>query len=147
MTAKAGQARPWSLADVRLAGPTAVAATVLLAWGWWVSSGTAKVNDAVPGVVIGVVAVLAIVGSAVSWVAAGRRAVRVRRVKLLQVIERLEGIAQPTTLDSTLSLVAVPGSSRFHRDDCLLVRGKKVEQMPDGVRLVRRRAPCEMCQP
>jgi hypothetical protein len=147
VSATAGRAQPWSLSDVRLAVPTSGVAIVLLVWGWWVSSGAAKVSDAVPGVVIGVVAVLAIAGSAVSWVAAGRRAIRLRRVELMQAIESLEGIAQPATPDKSMSLVAVPGSPRFHRADCLLVRGKKVEQMPDGVRLVRHRTPCEMCEP
>jgi hypothetical protein len=66
----------------------------------------------------------------------------------MQVVGDLEGIAPSTTApDESVSLVAVPGSLRFHRADCLLVRGKNVEKMPDGVRLVRRRTPCEMCQP
>ena len=139
---------PWSVADARFALSAGVVGVVLLAWGWWQSSGTAKVGDAVPGVVLGVVAALAVVMGGLSWVAAGRRAVRGRRREMVARLE-VSALLGPTRADdmSVAVLVAVAGSPRYHREDCVLVRGKKVERMPEGVRLIRRRTPCEMCEP
>lgn len=143
-----GRSGPWSVTDVRFALSAGVVGVVLLAWGWWQSSGTAKVGDAVPGVVLGVMAALAVVAGGLSWVAAGRRAVQARRQEIVARLEESALLGPTRAGDSSVAaLVAVAGSSRFHRDDCLLVRGKKVDRLPDGVRRLRRRTPCEMCQP
>ena len=143
-----GRSAPWSVADVRFALSAGVVGVVLLACGWWQSSGTAKVGDAVPGVVLGVVAALAVVAGGLSWVAAGRRAVRGRRQDIVARLEESALLGATRADDSIVGvLVAVAGSSRYHRHDCLLVRGKRVEDLPDSVRKVRRRTPCEMCQP
>jgi hypothetical protein len=119
----------------------------MLSGGWWLSSGTARVDDAMPGVVLSVLAVIAVVGGALAWVAAGRRRVRQRREELVGAIEGITTIAPSGAGTGAITLVALKGSTRYHRDDCLLVRGKEVEQVASGLRSVRRRTPCEMCQP
>lgn len=139
---------PWSLADARFALTAATVGLAMLVVGWWQSSGTANVGDAVPGIVFGVLAVVAVAGGAVAWIAAARRTVRLRSRDLMdQTDRRLLDTATASLQIEESRLVAVGGSNRYHRADCLLVRGKQVERMPGAVRLVRRRRPCEMCEP
>jgi len=146
----ARRAVPWSIADARLAASTLAVGVALLSWGWWTSSGTATLNQAVSGVALGVVAAIAVVGGSLTWVTAGRRSVRQRRHDVLgrladsDLLEHLAGSSSPSSDDGLVGLV---GSSRYHRGDCLLVQGKRVQQLSRLTRPTRDRTPCEMCQP
>ena len=147
MTATSQRSVPWSVADARLALPRCAVAAASLGWGWWVSSGTAKVDHAVPGIVFGIVAVMTTFAVARSWIAAGRRRVRLRSAELSSRIDVLAGSWSPAEGETPEALVGVAGLSRYHREDCLLVQGKQVERLSDDVRRLRRRTPCEMCRP
>jgi hypothetical protein len=127
---------------------------VLLAWGWWVASGRAKVGDAVPGIAIGVVATVVVIGGALSWVSSGRRSIAGRRlwsVADLQATARLLPATDWTddvagVPGASTAFLTLPGTSRYHREGCLLVLGKPgraggVSALPAGL------TACEMCQP
>ena len=139
-------ARPWSTVDRNLVASALAISGVLWAWGWWASSGTADLDEAVFGVVLAVAAVGAAARGALSWVAAGRRAGRARHHELTSRIdERFAAVPTPSTVED--ALVELPGSSRVHRPDCLLVRGKDVRALPRTATRLSRRIPCEMCRP
>jgi hypothetical protein len=94
---------------------------------------------------------LAVVGSAVaaagqaSWLLQGRRAVGVRRHQVLPDRERpRRPAARPTARVAATRVVALAGSGRYHRPDCLLVAGKDLDDVDatrDGLQ------PCEVCRP
>jgi hypothetical protein len=134
---------PWSLPDARAAFVTATSGVLLLVLAYWWASGTGDADDQVSATVLGVVAVVLVGTAGLIWVLSGRRAVRLRRVELIDRIAEL-GDDRAATLDADdAPLVGLPGSARFHRPDCLLVRGKDVQ-------LVARDGggrDCEMCRP
>jgi hypothetical protein len=99
--------------------------------------------------VFAVLAAAAAVGGSIAWLAAGRRAVRARRLTVIGVFDqrgflRSAGARREPATDD---VVAVSGTTRYHRADCVLVRGKVAGPVArrgdaaDGLR------PCEMCRP
>jgi hypothetical protein len=92
----------------------------------------------------------AVIVGAMSWIGTGRTAVRTRSsdvfgrvLSSIPSAERVETVEEPTMADATDALVVVAGTRRYHRADCLLVRGKPVER---GA-VEAGRVPCEMCTP
>ena len=134
------------MSDARLALPAAVIGLVLLGWAWWDASGTGKLDDQVRSVVFALIGAGAVAAGSVAWLAAGRRALRVRRLAL---INRLDESVLPLPVQEEAvepesdGFVAVKGTALYHRADCLLVRGKSVQ----AVRSVAKRAACPMCRP
>ena len=147
MTPELARPAPWSVSDVRSALLPIVFGFVLLAWAWWDASGTGKLDDQTRSVVFAVLGAGAIVAGSLAWLAAGRRALRVRR---LAVIELLEERGLLTRVPQTVEVedggfVAVKGTTHYHRPDCLLVRGKSVQGVAAGA--TGDREPCPMCRP
>ena len=141
---------PWSRTDARTACLAIAVGVGLLAWGWWEASGTGKLDDQTTALVFAVLAAAAVLAGARTWLAAGRRAVSTRTGEVADLLERcgLLGAADAAADDTTeLTFVGLPGSSRYHRRGCLLVRGKSVQLLAGGEGAPARRTPCEMCQP
>lgn len=139
---------PWSRLDRVVVGASALMALALWLWGWFASSGSAEVADTVFGIVLGVVAVGSLASGGLSWVAAGRRAVRSRYQELTtRIDEVIVDAPMASAAHDDDRRVSVAGSNRFHRAECLLARGKKVRSFSPGATHLRRRVPCEMCQP
>lgn len=137
---------PWSLSDVRTTGLTIAVGIVLLGWSWFQASGTANLSTEVGWLAVAVFATVFAAAGSCSWVWSGRRAVRVRRSALItelstDVLGPVPEVAVDT--DPTSIPVVVPGTNRYHRDDCLLVRGKRVERLA----VASGHRPCEMCRP
>jgi hypothetical protein len=138
---------PWSLSDARTMSLTTAIGAVLLAWSWWQASGTARMSSQVGWLTVAVFAAVVMTAGAFSWIWAGRRAVRVRRVLFVDTLstDLLGDVGAAIEVDSdpTSVPVGIAGSDRYHRDDCLLVRGKAVQALAgtDG------RLACEMCRP
>jgi hypothetical protein len=127
---------------------TATAGIALLAWSWWQSSGTGKLDRQTTWTAVGVLAVSLIAFGNFLWVSSGRRAVRLRRDQLAAAIEQAEFVALPGSSGASTtvsSYVAVAGSNRYHRDTCLLVRGKQAQRLRTG-RTMNGLRPCEMCE-
>jgi hypothetical protein len=73
-----------------------------------------------------------------------------RQVRLLRrLVERTQATSATigTPVETDGSVVAVKGARRFHRPDCILVRGKDVERLPREAASERGLAPCEVCDP
>lgn len=140
---------PWSISDARSALVPIVLGFVLLGWAWFDASGTGKLADQTRSVVFALLGASAVVAGAGAWLAAGRRAVRARRLAVIGVLEeqRLLAPLRGTVETDAEGLVTVKGTSRYHRPDCLLVRDKSVQAFKPGSRAAGKRQPCPMCRP
>jgi hypothetical protein len=143
---------PWSLSEARTSFIAVTLGGALLVWSWWQVSGLARLSGQTTWVVVGVLGVMVIGLGSLLWVTSGRRAVRERRNDLAGLLEDVlaaryprEQAAEPETpaTPAAAGLVALRGSTRYHRNDCLLVHGKEVTALPGP----GRRSPCEMCEP
>jgi hypothetical protein len=128
-----------------------VIAVIVAVRSWVVASGTGDPGKQANHLALAMAGAAVVIASSVVWVAHGRREVASRR---RLVIERLEAVV-PVNVARTLAdeaasegsatdtgFVVLAGRDRYHRHDCLLVRGKPVIlTSPDGLQ------PCAMCQP
>jgi hypothetical protein len=139
---------PWSRSDARTALSTGGVGLVILGWAWWEASGSADLDSQTGWLVVGVLGVIVVLKGLISWLRGGWRAVRERRAAIALAFERagIVDLDPSSSVDDGLndgSLVVVTGSNRFHRRDCLLVRGKPVRVTAGG----RKLKACEMCMP
>jgi hypothetical protein len=136
---------PWTRRTLVFA-VTAMALGVLLVVVAWIgASGERQLSPQVVWVNLAVVgSAIAAVGQA-TWLLQGRRAVGVLRHQVLPDRERPRRPAAPPIAPvAATGVVAIAGSGRYHRPDCLLVAGKDV----DGVDAARDGLqPCDVCQP
>lgn len=129
---------PWSLGDARTTFFTAVGGLGVVLVGWWEASGTGRASHQTGWIVTAVVGVLILGAGNALWLLAGRRAVGVRRSRLVQVLEaHPDGADILAEVDPTL--VTVPGTARRHRVTCMLVHGKRTVAASDQL------DPCEIC--
>lgn len=147
---------PWRPADAtRLFLLNGVGAFVVLL-AWVGCGGTARLSHQFAWTSLGVVGFLtAAVGNGL-WLLTGRRMVGVRLRQLLPLEAELDmtepgsravpATADPLTYDPEL-LVAAEGGSRYHRPDCVLVRGKELETGSRSSFFDSPRTPCEVCEP
>jgi hypothetical protein len=141
---------PWSIADLRTAILPVLFGTLLLGWAWWEASGTGRLNEQVKDSVFAVLGTAVVLAGSLAWVGAGRRAVRSRTSS---VVARFGDVGIPGSVSgasASIELhhhVAVPGTARYHRPDCLLVRGKAAQPIAPDDGLGSGRTPCEMCRP
>ena len=138
---------PWSMSEAGTAFSTTVLGAGLLAWAWWETSGTADLDRQTTWTIVGILALVVIASGSFYWLVSGRRAVRARRDRLADRLEDSilvsgDGPAAGTTAGAARR-VAVTGTSRYHRPECLLVRGKETRAVTARTRLTA----CEMCEP
>lgn len=148
MSVRSQPTLPWSISDARSSFLPMLFGAVLLVWAWWDASGTGKLDDQTRAVVLAVLGIAVIGAGSLGWIAAGRRAVRDRRNRVIDSLER-SGLARPlatTSTDTSDDLVVVGGTTRYHRSHCLLVRGKTVRPLDEDARTTTL-TPCEMCRP
>jgi len=146
---------PWSISDARSALLPVVLGFLLLGWAWWDASGTGKLDDQTRSVVFAVLGGGAVVAGSIAWLSAGRRAVRIRKRTMVDLLEGsgllapLEDTAESETETgaATGGLVSVKGTSHYHRAGCLLVRDKTVQAYAPSSRSAGTREPCPMCEP
>lgn len=153
MSSEPGPTLPWSISDARSALLPVVFGFLLLGWAWWDASGTGKLDDQTRSVVFAVLGGGAVVAGSIAWLSAGRRALRIRKLTMVNRLEEsglltpLQGTAESETATETGGLVSVKGTSHYHRAGCLLVRGKTVHAYSPGSRSAGTREPCPMCEP
>lgn len=141
---------PWSFNEARVIFAAGAIGAAMLVASWWAASGTAKPESLNTWVMVGVASLGVVSGASLLWLLAGRRAIRARRDELLTRIERGVETQPPSIAPDrpvASSLVAVRSSERYHRSDCMLVRGKDVQRLTGTARSLGRRKPCEMCRP
>jgi hypothetical protein len=122
-----------------------------IVFSWWMVAGTAEAATQQRWIDVGVVALLLATVGDVAYLLAGRRSVRTRVRSLALRMARLADAGLLGDGDvaesSTGTVVTAPRMSRYHRSDCLLVRGKAVSRgtVAENERAGRR--PCGVCMP
>lgn len=136
---------PWSFSEARTAFATGTVGIATIIWAWWESSGTAHLTEETAWGNVGVMGVLLVFVAALVWVVSGRRAVRTRRDFCVALLEQKLPDAQPVEREEPDGYLVVPGTSRYHRSNCLLVAGK-IAFARTGLPPAEL-AACEMCRP
>jgi hypothetical protein len=137
---------PWSQSDARTSALMLLVGAILLGWAWFEASGTARLSSQNGWLAMSVFGTLIVGFAGSSWIWAGRRNVRERRSAVADALAAtFVPAAASGTSSSASGLVTIKGSARYHRADCQLVQGKRVQRLAAGATGERRR--CEMCQP
>jgi hypothetical protein len=153
---------PWGPSDlIRLFVCNLIGAFGIVA-AWLGASDTERFSTQFNFGSLGVLAFLVASFGNGSWLLTGRRAVGVRLAVLLDGDPRTRRDVRTDTLEDVDdhaparsvavrftpgTLVTVPGTVRYHRDDCTLVRGKRLEQNDLGGHEAAGRRACELCLP
>jgi hypothetical protein len=122
-----------------------------IVFSWWMVAGTAETATQQRWIDVGVVALLLATVGDIVYLLAGRRSVRTRERSLALRMARLADVGLLGDGDAaesgTDAVVTAPRMSRYHRTDCLLVRGKTVSRgmVAENERAGRR--PCGVCMP
>jgi hypothetical protein len=130
--------------QVRLVLGLGLLGAVLIVVAYLGAADEARLDDQFGWVNLGVVGLLIAGVGAGALLLVGRRAIGLRRVRLLRdAAQRATHVA--ATVDRDALLVWLPGSSLVHRPNCQLVRGKDVDELDaTGVLQLALRA-CEVC--
>jgi hypothetical protein len=134
-------ADPWSERALALTGCGVLGGLVLLAIGWLGASGAATFSRQIAWVNVAVLGAALAAAAQASWLIAGWRAVGVQRTAFLATVSWPQLADAPTA--GAGEIVTVPGTRRYHRPECLLVRGKATIAVGDRNEL----EPCELCHP
>ena len=117
---------------------------------WWMVGGTTETATQQGWVDVGVVALLVAATGDALYLLNGRRAVhRGQRALALRLAALADGNAavDEASPDSAAGVVTAPKMSRYHRSDCLLVRGKTVSRGSVAENRLAGRRPCGVCTP
>jgi hypothetical protein len=136
---------PWTVGQVRLVLGLGLLGAVLIVVAYLGAADEARLDDQFGWLNLGVVGLLVAGVGAGALLLAGRRAIGLRRLRLLRDAASSTNAAPIARGDHDPSLVWLPGSSLVHRLDCQLVRGKDVDELDaTGIRQLALR-PCEVC--
>ena len=154
------QAAPWAQPHVAVVGAANGLAIAMAALASWASGGTGSSNSQLRWSSVGLLGVVVALAGNTWFLARGRSAVRTAHRKVLSV----PGLASftvdasaaasanghdvaPRPMAMSHVLVAVPGTSRYHRPSCALATGKYVTEAARSDHDQEGRRPCEVCEP
>jgi hypothetical protein len=125
---------------------------LLVLVGWWQVAGRRDVASQVSWLCLSVTGLLVAGVANGLWFALGRRALLDARLRLRTAavgrIGRRNAVSAPEGHDRPGDLVATgPRMSRYHRADCVLVRGKELGWIAMTDPQIAGRTPCEVCTP
>jgi hypothetical protein len=143
---------PWSANEVIVLIVLEAVALIATVAAWYVSSITHDPVDQIPWLVVGILGVVVGSMAGMMFLIQGRRAVGARFWAAAAQVELAPlGPSTSSTMDaeaaSTTALVAVAGTQRFHRSDCVLVAGKRVHEATAKAHRGHGRAACPVCLP
>ena len=150
MRSMSGAPTPWhagnqlSLAFLTLLGLGGICLS------WWMVAGTAQTATQQGWLDVGLVALLVAATGDILYLLNGRRSVRRgRQVLALRLAALADGDAATDQVlpGSADAVVTAPRMSRYHRTDCLLVRGKTVSRGSVAEHRLAGRRPCGVCTP
>jgi hypothetical protein len=117
----------------------------LVLLGWYIASGRLLLHDQVTGANVAIAGiVVAGVGDAM-WLLVGRRTLGLRRRAMTTRIAASGRWVRPA--DTTTTLVAAKGITRYHRDDCPFAVGRRVFARRRETHEAQGRRPCGVCKP
>lgn len=142
---------PWRPGEAIWTSVLNVVGAVVVFIGWLGVSGTARLSHQYGWTSVAVAGlVIAAFGNGL-WLLGGRRAVGVRRRRLLaDAPEGAVEVATPIASSSPTSddrLVTAPAMTRYHRSGCMLVRGKDVHPHVPARGGTSAARPCGICRP
>jgi hypothetical protein len=142
---------PWNVGDILRAIGLATLGLAALVAATIKSSGEHALADQVVWLNLAVGGVLLCgVGVAV-FLLNGRRAIGVGRQALALRLDVGDPVVRPSVLAPIVTgsgdLVAAPGTTHFHHDGCLLIRGKSVQRASVEEHRAGGRTACPMCAP
>lgn len=136
---------PWNPSAARGVLVWTALSAVALAACWYQSAGEGVLDDQIPWVTVAVLLVLAEMYALVGLVLSGRRAVGLRRLRMLPasllMAPRVAAPAQPDAVE----VFVVAGSSRFHRRGCALIAGREARALPLRDATAHDLRPCGIC--
>jgi len=134
---------PWTPRMLALSVAAMAVGVVLVVVAWIGASRESALAKQVVWVNTGVVGCAIAAAAQASWLLQGRRAVGVLRQQVLPDRQSGRRAAAPAVARASAAFVALTGSERYHRVECLLVGGKDAVTIDrfDGLR------PCEVCRP
>ena len=148
---------PWSAHDVRVLAAGSIGGAVLIALGWFQAAGHTAFEHQVGWATAGALGVIVAGAANVSWILNGRRFLGARRRAVLtdprlataidHALHAIDAGDDHAPKVARSELLYLRGASRFHRPDCLLVRGKPVKQATRSAHERARRRPCGVCEP
>ena len=98
--------------------------------------------------IVGGIAALILAGSGWAvWVLIGARALRSRQLALMTVIDTVVAPEPESAAPVAGVLVSGRGMTHYHREGCLLLRGRSGAPAPLKAHLDAGRTPCGMCRP
>lgn len=145
-SAMVGPGCPWSATDRRRAMAGLLLGLIGLGLCWYGAGGESLLSDQMQWVA-GAVLALAVLGlSALSWIVAGLRRVRLLRREVLTTLRA--PVSSAARAHATAGNVLVgPAMTRFHAADCALARGKATREVPRARAVEDQLAPCPVCAP
>ena len=135
---------PWVIGDAIGVYLATLAGIVMIFIAWYMASGSDRLSTMVGWTNLGVGGIIVSGTANALWLLSGRRAVGERRRWLLE--EPGEQVDQPQE-SRALGLVAGPGMTRFHLENCLLVAGKATTAASRQTHIAEGRRPCGVCEP
>jgi hypothetical protein len=141
-------AEPWDRRNlVGFAVPTALGAGLLGASYFGVAA-EVHLKNQVPFLDLGIAGLLVGTAGGVAWLAAGLRAVRLRKAAAVAMVRsRFSAAGTVGPAGASEGLVAGPRMTRYHRPGCPLVDGKDVSAAALAEHSAAGRRPCGMCAP
>jgi hypothetical protein len=135
---------PWTSGQIRLVVGLGLLGAALVVVAYLRAADEARLEDQLAWVNLGVIGLLVAGTGAGASLLAGRRAIGLRRLRLLHdPVPR--ATPTPAAVDEAVQRVWVPGSSLVHRPGCQLVLGKDADEVdPGGARQLHLR-PCAVC--
>lgn len=159
-------AEPWRAGDAIRAVVLDLVGCFLIVLGWLGAASTARLSHQYAWTAVAVGGLLVAGFGNALWLLAGRRAVGIRYRRLLAegvgapgavATPGEDGDAAPASPERARSadgagetadtLVIGAGMTRYHRADCMLVRGKAVRRHRSGRKSDARARPCGICLP
>lgn len=127
-------------------------ALLLVAAGWVAVSGARSLPDQQNSINVGMAGVLVAGVANAVWLGTGRRSVRILRGEVLPdpgAGAEAAGREAPRNMAVVASadLVTVPGTTRYHRPDCPMARGKTLTSARQADHERAGLMACEVCRP
>jgi hypothetical protein len=135
---------PWAVGDAIGLYLGTLAGLVMIFVAWYNASGSGHLATLVAWTNLGVGGIIVSGTANALWLLSGRRAVGERRRWLVE-----EPAPMPDEIPQTkgLRLLAGPGMTRFHLENCPLVVGKAATAASRQQHVADGRRPCGVCEP
>jgi hypothetical protein len=136
---------PWLRTDLVRVGCWVAFGIVLNVVAWYGASGTTLWSRQTDWIVLGVLAAAVVAIGCAGWLVSGLRSVGAARAEVVRGLARplVSVVAVPTSAE----LVAGPRMTRFHRNGCRLVAGKRYGAVGQAEIIDRQLQACGVCEP